>query len=141
MLIVNSRLRVPLRELRFTFARSSGPGGQRVNKANTKATLRWSVGSSPSLPEAVRERFLDRHRRRISSTGELVISSQRFRDRGRNVADCLEKLRKMLQEAAAPPQHRRATRPTRASVEQRLRSKRAKAARKELRQRPREPVD
>jgi ribosome-associated protein len=141
MLVVNSRLRVPLRELRFTFARSSGPGGQRVNKANTKATLRWSVGSSPSLPEAVRERFLDRHRRRISSTGELLITSQRFRDRGRNVADCLEKLRRMLQEVAAPPRHRRATRPTRASVEQRLRSKRAKASRKELRQRPREPFD
>jgi ribosome-associated protein len=141
MLVVNSRLRVPLRELRFTFSRSSGPGGQRVNKANTKATLRWSVGSSRSLPEAVRERFLQRHRRRISATGELVISSQRFRDRGRNVADCLEKLRKMLQEVATPPRHRKATQPTRASVERRLRSKREKAARKQLRQRPREPSD
>ena len=141
MLVVNSRLRVPLRELRFTFARSSGPGGQRVNKANTKATLRWSVGSSPSLPEAVRERFVERFRRRISSTGELVISSQRFRDRGRNVADCLEKLRRMLQQAASPPRHRRETRPTRASVEQRLRSKRATALRKKLRQRPGEPSE
>jgi ribosome-associated protein len=141
MLVVNSRLRVPLRELRFTFARSSGPGGQRVNKANTKATLRWSVGSSPSLPEAVRDRFMERFRRRISATGELVITSQRFRDRGRNVADCLEKLRAMLQEVATRPRRRRATRPTRASVEQRLRSKRATGQRKKLRRRPSETAD
>jgi ribosome-associated protein len=141
MLVVNPRLRVPLREFRFTFARSSGAGGQHVNKVNTKATLRWSVVTSPSLAEGVRRRFLERFRRQITSSGELVISSQRFRDQGRNVADCLEKLRAMLAEVATPPRRRKPTRPTRASVEQRLRTKRKTALRKHLRRRPQEPPE
>jgi ribosome-associated protein len=136
MLVVNRRIRIPLRELRFTFTRSSGAGGQNVNKVNTKAVLRWSVGSSPSLPEGVRERFLERFRRRITAEGDLVLTSQRFRDRGRNVADCLEKLRGMLAEVATPPRRRRPTRPTTASVERRLKQKRAAARRKKLRARP-----
>ena len=53
MLVVNGRLRIPLKEFDFTFARSSGPGGQNVNKVNTKAMLRWDVTGSPSLSEAV----------------------------------------------------------------------------------------
>jgi ribosome-associated protein len=130
MLVVNSRIRIPLREFRFTFARSSGPGGQNVNKLNTKAVLRWSVAQSPSLPENVRSRLLAKQRRRITSEGELLITSQRFRDAGRNVADCLEKLRRMLAEAAATPKARRATRPTRASVHRRLERKRQHAQKK-----------
>ena len=96
MLVVNESLRVPLREFSFTFSRSSGPGGQNVAKVSTKATLRWRVSTTRSLPAGVRERFLARYARRITSDGELVISSQRFRDQGRNVADCLERLRQML---------------------------------------------
>jgi ribosome-associated protein len=141
MLVVNPRLRVPLREFRFSFARSSGAGGQNVNKLNTKAVLRWSVRKSPSLPEPVRQRFMTRYKRRITSEGELVLSSQRFRDRGRNVADCLEKLRSMLQEVATPRRPRKASRPTRAAVERRLRSKRKTTVTKQHRQRPREPFD
>ena len=60
MLVVNSRLSVPLKELNFSFSRSSGPGGQHVNKVNTKVTLHWDVATSPSLPEAVRQRFQER---------------------------------------------------------------------------------
>ena len=90
MLVVNEHLSIPLKELEFTFARSAGPGGQHVNKVNTKTTLRWAVASTPSLSEGVRRRFFERHRRRITKDGELVMTSQRFRDQGRNVADCLE---------------------------------------------------
>ena len=133
MLDVDGRLQIPLRQLRFSFARSSGSGGQNVNKTSTKAILRWQVLRSPSLPEDVRERFLERYRRRITRDGELVMSSQRFRDQGRNVADCLEKLRRMLAEVAPPPKRRRPTRRTRASVERRLREKQARARVKESR--------
>ncbi len=136
MLVVNLRVRVPLREFRFTFSRSSGSGGQNVNKVNTKATLRWSVAHSPSLPEDVRRRFLARFERRITGEGELVLTSQRFRDQGRNVADCLEKLRAMLAEVAKAPRPRRPTRPTQASRVRRLRAKRATGERKKLRRRP-----
>lgn len=140
-LYVDERIRIPLRELRFGYARSSGPGGQHVNKTATKATLRWDVAGSPSLPEDVRERVLARHRRRITSGGELVITSQRYRDRARNVADCLEKLRALLAELAAPPKPRRETRPGRAATERRLAEKRRRAQAKERRRPPRPSRD
>ena len=133
MLVVNSRLKIPLREFRFSFTRSSGPGGQNVNKVNTKATLRWSLRATPSRPQAVRRRLLAKYGRRVNAQGELVISSQRFRDAGRNVADCLEKLRKMLAEAAVAPRARRPTRPTAASVRRRLDQKRKHSQKKRLR--------
>lgn len=136
MLVVNSRLQIPLAELSFTFSRSSGPGGQNVNKVNTKATLRWPVATSPSLPEAVRQRFCAQNRRRITSEGDFVIHSQRFRDQGRNVADCLSKLRELLLAATASPKPRKATKPTRAARQRRLEDKRRKSQRKQGRRPP-----
>jgi ribosome-associated protein len=134
MLIVAPHIRIPLREFEFTFARSGGPGGQNVNKVSSKATLRWAVGQSPSLPEDVRRRLLRKYGRRVTARGDLLLSSQRFRDAGRNVADCLEKLRRMIGEVAAPPTPRRPTRPTRGSVERRLRRKAERSQAKRRRQ-------
>jgi len=131
MLVVNSRLRIPLREFQFTFARSSGPGGQNVNKVSTKALLRWAVVKSPSLSDAVRKRLLSRYGRRVTAEGDLLVSSQRFRDAGRNVADCLEKLRAMLAEVAVAPKPRKPTRPSRGSVRRRLDQKRKQSQKKQ----------
>lgn len=136
MLVVNAKLKIPLREFRFQFARSSGPGGQRVNKVSTKAELRWNVARSPSLPEPVRQRLLAGQRRRITSQGELIVTSQRFRDAGRNVADCLEKLRAMIEAAATAPKPRRPTKPSRASKERRLDAKQKLSQKKQLRRQP-----
>jgi ribosome-associated protein len=133
MLAVTADLRIPLAEFEFTFARSGGPGGQNVNKVNSKATLRWPVLASPSLPDPVRQRLLRKYGSRITSSGDLLVTSQRFRDAGRNVADCLEKLRGMLAEAARPPKPRRPTRPTRGSVERRIRAKRRRSTAKQQR--------
>ena len=141
MLVVNERIGIRLKELRFSFSRSSGAGGQNVNKVNTKATLRWDVLGSPSLPDDVRDRFLRSYRRRITVDGDFVLRSQRFRDRGRNVADCLEKLRAMLAEVAVPRRPRKRTRPTRAAVERRLAGKQRSSAKKKQRRRVRPGED
>jgi ribosome-associated protein len=133
MLIVNSRIRIPLSEFHFSFARSSGPGGQNVNKVNSKAMLRWKVLESASLPGEVRDRFLARYGKRLTNEGELIVSSQRFRDQGRNISDCLEKLREMLDAIATPPKRRRPTRPTRAAVARRIESKKKGSRKKQMR--------
>jgi ribosome-associated protein len=133
MLTVNARLQIPLREFTFSFARSSGPGGQNVNKVNTKALLRWPVMTSPSLPEPVRQRLLAKCRRQVTVDGDLLIVSQRFRDAGRNTADCLEKLRHLLLEAATPVRPRKPTRPTRGSVRRRIENKRLQSQKKRQR--------
>jgi len=137
MLYVNDKIQIPLTELTFSFSRSSGPGGQNVNKVNTKATLRWPVAISPHLDEGVRERFLEKYRRRVTSEGEFVLHSQRFRDQGRNVADCLDKLRQMLLEVAAAPTVRKKTKPSRAKVQKRLDNKRHRSEKKQSRRKPR----
>ncbi|MEI8375231.1 MAG: alternative ribosome rescue aminoacyl-tRNA hydrolase ArfB [Planctomycetota bacterium] len=133
MLIVTRQMQIPLAEFEITFTRSSGPGGQNVNKVNSKAILRWAVRGTLSLPEAVRERFLRKYAKRLTTEGELLMTSQRFRDAPRNLRDCLEKLRTMLLCVAHPPKLRRATRPTRGSVERRLQGKRRMSAAKKNR--------
>jgi ribosome-associated protein len=136
-LVVNRHIRVPTTEFTFEYIRSSGPGGQRVNKVSTKARLRWPVAQSPSLDEGVKQRFLEKHRRRITSDGELLITSQRYRDQRKNAGDCLEKLRELLAEVAAPPKPRKKRKIPRAVKERRLAEKRQRAERKEHRRRPR----
>jgi ribosome-associated protein len=130
MLQVNGRIRIPEDEFEFTYARSSGPGGQNVNKVNSKALLRWPVSVSPSLPDEVRSRFIERYRSRMTEAGDILITSQRYRDQGRNVDDCLQKLREMILAVATRPKTRRATKPSRASQRRRLEGKRQLAEKK-----------
>lgn len=133
-LVVDSKLQIPGNELTLTFARSAGPGGQNVNKVNSKAVLRWQVADSPSLPADVKARFLQQFPQRINQLGEVVLSSDRHRDQPRNIADCYEKLRRLILTVLVAERPRKQTRPSRGSVERRLQSKRHSAQQKQRRQ-------
>jgi ribosome-associated protein len=126
-------LHVPFHELEFSFARSSGPGGQNVNKVNTKAVLRWRPAESTSLPEHARERILARLAPKLTVEGDLVIASDRFRDQKRNKEDCIEKLVAILAQASAIPKARRKTKPSRSAKRKRRESKSRDSEKKKLR--------
>ncbi len=133
---VNRRLTIPDRELTVLTSRSSGPGGQNVNKVNTKATLKWNPSACELIDPAWRRRFVARHGNRINREGEIVLHSDRYRDQGRNLADVRNKLVAMLLECQAPPKIRKATRPTKGSQRRRLEQKQRQSQKKERRRRP-----
>ncbi len=136
MLVVTERIRIPDDELSFEFARSGGPGGQNVNKVASKATLRWNPVTSGALPPAVRDRLLQAVGSKLTTEGELLITSQKTRDQGRNVEDCREKLREIVLAASRPPKVRRATKPTKTSQTRRVEAKSRRSDVKKMRQRP-----
>ena len=135
-LIINKNLTIPLSELHFQSVHSSGPGGQHVNKASTKVVLRWNLRESTVLSDSVRLRVQDVWASRISRDGWLTISSQRYRERRRNLNDCLEKLQALIRHALKPVKPRRPTRPTRASRDRRRRDKQKQSQKKDLRRSP-----
>jgi ribosome-associated protein len=123
MIVINAELSIPEEEVEWSFVRSGGPGGQNVNKVASRAVLRWRLGASTVLPEEARRRLLGQQRRRITTEGDLLIQSQRYRDQARNREDCLDKLRDMILQALHVPRPRRATRPTLGSKLRRLTAK------------------
>lgn len=131
MITVTERIVIPDSELQFTFARSGGPGGQNVNKVNSKATLRWKVSTTTALAPDVRDRFMARYRSRLTLEGELLVTSQRFRDQPKNIEDCQEKVAALIREVLVPPKKRRPTKPTRGSQQRRLNDKRQQRLKKE----------
>ena len=100
-------------ELEWSATRAQGPGGQNVNKVSTALHLRYDIRAS-SLPEAVKDRLLCSGDQRISTDGVLVIKAQRYRSQERNRQDALARLQRLIDDAAAVPLPRRATKPTRA---------------------------
>ncbi len=136
MLVVTSRVSIPMDEFRFEFSRSGGPGGQNVNKVSSKATLRWTPSTSPSLPPAVRDRLLRAIGSKLTNEGEWLVTSQKTRDQGRNVEDCLERVREVVLAACTPPKVRRATRPTLGSQERRVEQKKGRSEVKKMRRKP-----
>jgi ribosome-associated protein len=136
MLEITPLLQIPDSEFTWSFARSSGPGGQNVNKVASKAVLRWDVAVSSALPEDVKIRLALQQKRFFTQEGSLIITSQRHRDQERNREDCLEKLRAIILQALAVPKARKKTRPSRGSKRRRLQEKKRRSDVKQNRRRP-----
>jgi ribosome-associated protein len=130
MLEVTPTLRVPLAEFDWSYARSGGPGGQNVNKVESKAVLRWNLQASPSVPAEVKARLAAAHPAHVTTDGEFLVTSQKYRDQERNRQDCLDKLADMLRRAAVRPAVRKKTRPSKASHRRRLEAKKHNSQRK-----------
>jgi ribosome-associated protein len=130
---VTSRVAVPEAELSWRFSRSSGPGGQSVNTTDSRAELSFDVARSPSLPEGLRERALQRLAGRLVD-GVLTVAASEQRSQLQNREEAERRLAQLLREAvAAPPKQRRPTRPTRGSKERRLKVKRQRSQLKQAR--------
>jgi ribosome-associated protein len=133
MIHVTAHISIDEREIEESFVRSSGPGGQNVNKLSTAVQLRFDVRHSPSLPNDVSARLQRLAGSRLTRDGVLVIIAQSHRTQGRNRQDALERLIQLIRQAAVAPIKRRPTRPTKASRERRIEGKKHRGGIKNLR--------
>ena len=131
--VINPDVSIPLAELTFRFVRSSGPGGQHVNKSATQAELTFDVAHSPNLSDAHKRRLLIALKNLIDKNGVLHLESQSTRSQLRNRQDVVARFQSLLRGALKPRKTRRPTRPTAASKERRLEKKKRHGAIKRAR--------
>jgi ribosome-associated protein len=133
MISITPKVRLDNSEIQFSFIRSPGPGGQNVNKVATAVLLRFNLAQSPSLPEEMRSRLLVVLAPRLTQSGEIIIKATRFRTQERNKQDALARLQELLARAAIPPKKRKKTKPSYASKQRRLDTKKIHGKTKLLR--------
>lgn len=129
---------IPWAELTFRADTSGGPGGQHANRSATRVTLSWKPGASGAFNDEERRRILEHCSDRVHSDGTLRIRIASERSQAQNKRECLDVLRSLVRAALAPRKHRKATRPTQASVRRRLQQKKHRSQRKEQRKPPSE---
>jgi len=134
---VSPSISIPLAEFHFSYVRSSGPGGQNVNKVNSQVQLAWDLNKCQSIPEDVLMRLREREKGRLTKTGVLRMDCQRYRDREQNLNDCLNRVRAMVLKVVQPPRQRRKTRVPKGVIERRLRDKQQRSGVKISRRTPR----
>lgn len=128
--IKTKKFKVPRGEIHLAFSRSSGAGGQNVNKVNSKAEVRWDISSSTSVPHEVLGRFLSRYKNRLDAEGLVFVTSERERDRERNIEDAISKIEEWVQSVWERPKPRIKTKPTKGSKKRRLNDKTAHGEKK-----------
>ncbi len=134
MIPINASITLTDAEIELTFSRSQGPGGQNVNKVNSKVTIHWDLKYSTSVSAFIKRRIQYKYSNRINNDGQLVLSSQQHREQHRNREDCYQKLRVIIGDALNPRKTRKTSSPTRASKQRRLDNKKKRSRRKSMRQ-------
>ena len=135
-IVINSHLIISSSEIAYHTTRSSGPGGQHVNKAETQVELLYDVAHSPSLTEAQRQRILSQLKNLIDQDGVLHLTAQSERSQLRNREIVTVRFQEMLAAALRVPKKRRPTKPTAASQTRRVESKKRRGQIKQLRRQP-----
>ena len=133
MLEINESITIDENELQFDLVRASGPGGQNVNKVSTAVQLRFDVVNSPSLPDDVRNRLVRIAGNRMTNEGILIIEARQYRTQEQNRQDAIDRLVRLLRQAALKPKQRKQTRPTAEAKRRRLISKRRRSELKKMR--------
>ena len=134
MIKITSKLNLDEANIKFNFVRSSGPGGQNVNKVATAVLLRFKVSQAVSLPDDVRLRLQEINRNKLNHQGELLIKASRFRTQERNKQDALSRLIALIKQAALPIKQRKKTKPNKGAVQERLNKKKRLGKKKSMRQ-------
>lgn len=135
-IVLPGRISIPLSELTIEVARGGGPGGQNVNKVNSKVRIRFALTQSPSLPPEVKDRLIAKLSSKLTTEGEILVAANEYRDQPRNREAAIERLRRMLSDALFVEKARRATKPTRGSVERRIKARKHRSSIKDMRRRP-----
>ena len=133
MININTKVQIDEKEIHLDLIRSSGPGGQNVNKVSTAVQLRFDIRNSPSLSDEVKQRLIRLAGNRVTSDGILVIDAHRYRTQEQNRADAMRRFITWVQQAANPPKNRKATRPSAGARARRLGDKRKRSEKKRFR--------
>jgi len=120
---IHENLVIPATELEVSYARSSGPGGQNVNKVNSKVTLKWAMHQTELLPASVKDRLRVLSKSRLIEDGSLQVTSQVHREQAGNLRECIKKIQILVLQALHPPKTRKPTRPSAGSARRRLEEK------------------
>jgi ribosome-associated protein len=133
MIYISPEISIDERELEFNFIRSSGPGGQNINKVSTAVQLRFNIVQSHSLPEDVKKRLSDLAGTRLSENGEIIVEAKRYRTQTKNREDAIQRLTSLIRQAAQKPKVRKKTKPSVSASAARVFDKKKRGAIKKIR--------